>query len=295
MSLGPEGTSLFHGINLVTIIEPMLLGAALYAFARAKAFNAFPAFGFFLIFRFTVDLSLGILLQAAKLHLLEGHTAYSIYFYAWWSSYLAGAVVVFLVIQEVLLRLVKLLPGFERLASEAFRWGTLSSLLVAIALSIRPVKLNLTLLVSVADGAMRCVSVLELCLLAFVVIAMQTFRLSAKSWDFGITLGLALVAVSELFASIFAGHSNLTATVAHLPVIASIVASCIWTAYFLFAPQTAAKRAASSSLVRLSEVAVALGPPPPRVAYAASPRFFLQDVEKAVDRVLENNTANHAG
>jgi hypothetical protein len=279
----------------VSAIEPILLATALCAFVKARAFRVFPAFGAFLIFRLGVDLTLDFVLQSAKLSILEKHLAYQIYFYTYWISYLAGAVMIFLVIQEIFSHLTKLIPGFGRLGLLAFRWVTLISVLVAVALSIRPGELKWDLLVSATSGVMRCMSVLELCLLAFIVVAMQTFQLSSRSRDFGVALGLAMIAAAELFGSAFAfGHTTMATVANYSGEIASILAAATWAAYFIFEPEPAGVQSAASPislpLSRWTEVADALGHPPPQIALGASSHFFLQDVEKAVDKVLENNS-----
>ncbi len=285
------------GINFVSAIEPVLLVMALFAYLRAKAFHRFPAFGAFLVFRLGVDVVLDLVLQFAKSGVLEKHLAYHIYYYTYWVSYLAGAVIVFLVIQEIFAHLTKLLPVFGRLGMVAFRWVTLTSVFVAVALSIRPTELNWNLLVSATSNVMRCMSVLELCLLAFVVIAMQTFKLSPRSREFGVTLGLSLIAAAELFGSAFAfGHTTMATFANYSGEVAAMLAACVWTTYFLFSSEPVSKPAASpttSPLRRWNEVAGALGHPPVQVALSASPSF-LRDVEKAVDRVLENNSGNAA-
>jgi hypothetical protein len=286
------------GINLVTAIEPLLLISAFCAFLRSKSYKSFPAFGFYLAFRLVVDLALILILQSARSGLLEKHFAYHLYYYGYWISYLVGAVVVFLVIQEVFAHLIKLLPGFDRVGLVAFRWVTLTSVLVAVALSIRPGELTRTVLVSATSDIMRCMSILELCLLAFVVIAMQTFKLSVRSRDFGVALGLALLATAELLGSVFAfGHSTMATVANYGGEVTSLIVASIWAVYFLFADEPVVQPSAASPrspLKRWSEVADALGHPPPQIALGAPTHFFLQDVERAVDRVLENNSGKSA-
>ena len=276
-----------------------MLGTAVYAFVRAKAYKVFPAFGAFLIFRLVVDLVLDCVLQSAKLSILEKHLAYHIYYYTYWVSYLVGAVIVFLVIQEIFSHLTKLLPGFGRLGLLVFRWVALISVLVAVALSIRPGQLNWHLLVSATSGVMRCMSVLELCLLAFVIVAMQTFQLSPRSREFAVALGLGLIAGAELFGSAFAfGHTTMATVASYSGEIASILAASIWAVCFLLPLEPVSRLGTSPVLsplaARWNEVTDALGHPRARIAQGGATHFFLQDVEKAVDKVLENNSGNSA-
>jgi hypothetical protein len=65
--------------------------------------------------------------------------------------------------------------------------------------------------------------------------------------------------------------------------------------YFLRPAQEAALAEVTPSLQRWNEIADALGYSAPHIAFTPSPgNFFLQDVEKAVDRVLEKNSGNLA-
>jgi hypothetical protein len=72
----------------------------------------------------------------------------------------------------------------------------------------------------------------------------------------------------------------------------------VWSGYFL--QQEPARRAAildpSSPLARWNEIATTLGSSAPRVPVVAVPAsdFFLQDVEKVVDRILIKNSLHVA-
>ena len=86
--------------------------------------------------------------------------------------------------------LMQPLPALGRYGLMAFRWVTLTSVLIALAMALYPMNPNRDPLVAVTSGAMRCASILELCLLAFIVVSMQTLRLSARSWEFGVSHGI---------------------------------------------------------------------------------------------------------
>ena len=289
--------SLGSGFHYVSFVELLVLTGALWAFLRARTYRIFPAFGAFLLSRLIIDLALNSVLQCVRLGILEKHDAYQIYFYTYWGSYLAGAVIVFLVVQELFGRLTKLLPSSGRFFLLGFRWVTVISVLAAIMLTIRMRELNWSLVASATSNVMRCMSFLELCLLAFVIVAMQTFQLSPQSRDFGITLGLGLMAAAHLFESAFAfGHTSMATVANYSGEIASVLAAAIWAGYFLRETETAVKPLITSSSLppvaaRWNEISDALSNPRTR---AASTRLFLEDVEKAVDRVLENNSGRAA-
>uniref|UniRef100_A0A7V4XTW3 Uncharacterized protein n=1 Tax=Acidobacterium capsulatum TaxID=33075 RepID=A0A7V4XTW3_9BACT len=66
-----------------------------------------------------------------------------------------------------------------------------------------------------------------------------------------------------------------------------------WITYFLLPERQEEREIAiipvQSPLIRWNDVAQALGHSTPRVAIGASSGFFLQDVERVVDRVLARN------
>jgi hypothetical protein len=90
----------------------------------------------------------------------------------------------------------------------------------------------------------------------------------------------------------------MTSTISVVTTTASLLTLAVWSAYFL--QREPVRRAAvlnpSSPLARWNEIATSLGqsaPRPPVVAVPASD-FFLQDVEKVVDRILIKNSLHVA-
>ncbi len=203
-----------------------------------------------------------------------------------------------LAIQEVFRHLMRPIPGLGRYGLIAARWVTLTSVLLALAMALYPTMgQNRSLLVAATGGAMRCLSVLELCLLAFVLVSMHALRLSPLSREFGVALGLGLTAGADLFGSAFAfGHPTLASIANYGSLIVVTLAAGVWMLYFL-RPQPEARQALmplASPLQRWNEIADALGQPAPQISLGLSTECFLQDVEKAVDRVLEKNSLNTA-
>ncbi len=90
----------------------------------------------------------------------------------------------------------------------------------------------------------------------------------------------------------------LTSTVSVVTTSASLVTLAVWSAYFLV-PEPARRvtvLSASSPLARWNEIATTFGHSTPRVPVAvpAASDFFLQDVEKVVDRILIKNSLHVA-
>jgi hypothetical protein len=282
----------------LSVMEPILLAGTLWALARSKAYKRLPAFGGYLACRLAGGAPLLLLLYAVRLHLVERHLAYSIYYYVYWVGYLVGAGLALLAVHEIFSHLMQPLPGLGRYGLMAFRWVTLTSVLIALAVALYPTGTGQSPLIAVTSGAMRCMSILELCLLTFIIVSMQTLRLSPRSWEFGVSLGLGMIAAADLFGSAFAfGQSTLASVAGYGSQIVVNLGVAVWMVYFARPKQETLllARVVPSSLRRWNEIAAALTPPAPQFTLGPSPsNFFLQDVEKAVDRVLEKNSGTGA-
>jgi hypothetical protein len=284
------------GSNLLSLLEPGLLGITWCVSIRSRSYRRFPAFFAFLSCRLCVYLVLTVILRTMHSGWIGVHEAYAAYYYIYWLGYLTGAAMVFLVIQAIFGHVIEPFPGLHRIGLIGFRWATATAVLVAIAMAIFPIGANQDLLIVVASGVMRCMSILKLCLLAFILLSMQSLRVSPRSREFGISLGMAMIAMAELGGAAFAFNQSTMASVAnYVSQIVMTLATAVWAAYFV---GPAVERGAivvpqSSPLLRWNEVASALEKPPPQVILGApSSSFFLQDVEKAVDRVMERNARN---
>jgi hypothetical protein len=281
----------------LSVLEPIFLTGTLWALARSNSYRRLPAFGAYLACRLAVDAPLLLLLYGVRLHLVERHLAYSIYYYVYWVGYLVGAGLALLVVHEIFSHLMQPLPGLGRYGLMVFRWVTLTSVLIALAVALYPTGTGQSPLVAATSGAMRCMSILELCLLTFIIVSMHTLRLSPRSWEFGVSLGLGMIAAADLFGSAFAfGQSTLASIAGYGSQVVVTLGVAVWMVYFARPKQeTSLVRNVPSSLRRWNEIANALTPPAPQFTLGPSPsNFFLQDVEKAVDRVLEKNSGTGA-
>ena len=150
---------------------------------------------------------------------------------------------------------------------------------------------------------MRGESIFILSLLLFLMLAAGKLGLSYRSRIFGISFGFGIMAATDLLVSaVFVHHgpSIMTSTISVVTTSASMTTLAVWSGYFL--QREPARRAAildpSSSLARWNEIATTLVPSGPRVAVHAvqvpSSDFFLQDVEKVVDRILIKNSLHVA-
>lgn len=277
-------------------LEPVLVLLAALAFFKSGSARRFPAMAAYLAVRGGSLLLLEALLwnwtpsATPSLH-------YTIYFYSYWVTYIACAVAIFFVIQEVFRVVMEPVPGLRRLGLLAFRWVSIVSVMVAVGVIGLPATVaapNGDRIGPLAMQLMRCVSVMELCLLAFLALSTHALGRTFRSRFFGIGLGFGLEAAAELVYTAFAARHSYLASPANVAVqCATTVMLLTWTVYFVL-PEPKAERekivlAPTSPLARWNALANGLGAMPHVAASQPTTGFFLQDIEGVVERVLAKN------
>jgi len=285
--------------RILVFLEPLLILTVLLALAKGKYSKRLPATRNFLVFRLASDVVLVFLLYLPRMvSITEKHIDYT-YFYAYWTAYLISSVLTFLVLREVYSELMKPLPEIRKLGMIAFRWIMLISgviaVFIAISSEITPTHSFAATLIYIAQLCVRSVAVLELCLLAFISLTIHNLGRSFRSPLFGIALGLGIQAATDFIITALTVLQK--ATIWSVPEsILQILTTLVlvtWVTYFLLPERQEEREVAiipvQSPLIRWNDVAQALGHSTPRVAMGASTGFFLQDVERVVDRVLARN------
>jgi hypothetical protein len=288
-------------LTILYAAEPLLMVAAMIALLRSREQRRFPALFAYVGLRLGSSVVLHLLLQVRRVVAIDAATAYAWYFYSYWLSYVAGAVVVFLVIQEMFKSSMDPFPGLKWLGTISFRWVACISFVAASAALLTPGGKGDRFLLAIVAQAMRCESIFILSLLLFLVIAAGKLGLSYRSRVFGISFGFGIMAACDLVVSaafLHHGRSIMTSTISVITTSASLLTMVVWSTYFL-RPEPARQAAfldPSSPLARWNEIATTLGQSGSRVPVVAVPAsdFFLQDVEKVVDRILIKNSLHVA-
>ena len=138
---------------------------------------------------------------------------------------------------------------------------------------------------------MRSQSVLALCMLTFLAFASNTLGVSFRSRIFGVTFGLAMMALSDLFTSaVFTNNASLASAANTWHEIAYLGAIAVWAGYFV-QPEPARRLVTmpvTSPLMRWNDVAQTLGNPAGQVAVSYPPSF-MTDVFDLVENVMGPN------
>jgi len=211
-----------------------------------------------------------------------------IYFYLYWGVYIASAIVLFFVCTEVFGSALAALPGIKKLGTLAFRWVAFASIIITLT-SISYAHASPIAIKDVALGLMRSVSVLELCLLAFLCVSLNALKLSVRDAAFGISFGLGLFASNDfVVASIISRNPmpNSPVQFAYEGVILAVLGG--WVTFFAL-PEPVRKPVllpASSFIFRWNEIATALGHGETQIALQTADSSLLSDVQQVADRIF---------
>jgi hypothetical protein len=278
-------------MSVMFVAEFGLWAALTLLFWSKNLDRRFPAMGAYLGLRLVSTPILFLFFSGQTRHWFNGQ-AFLYYFFAYWAVYIASAVLIFFVCQEVFRSALSAFAGLQRLGIMVFRWAALVSAFASLStLSFQHI--GTIIIPDVASRLMRSMSILELCLLAFLCLSMNALHLPARSLTFGIALGFGLISTNDFVMSAFlARNTSLTAPL-QFAYEAIILASLgMWIVYCAL-PEPVRRPVilpANSMLFRWNEIASALGHTGTQVAVQQQASgFFLSDVEKVVEDVLNRN------
>ena len=276
-------------MSLMSVMEFALWATLGFFFWKKGLHKRFPALNVYLVLRVSATpVLLGLLyLQAQP----WGHQYFPFYFYPSWAVYIASAIMLFFVVLEIFRSVLSAFSGLMRLGTVIFRWVALVAAVASLG-TVSFAHLNVTLIPDIAWALMRSVSILELCLLAFLCLCFNALQLSLRDLTFGFGLGFGLMSANDFILSAFVpGNPSLTAPAQFayegviLITLAGLVAYCAM-------PERVRKpmvMPANSTIYRWNEIASALGHGTKVAVQQPANGFFLTDVERVVEKVLTRN------
>lgn len=262
-------------VSFFTYLEPLLCALAIISLVRSKVSRNF----LYLVAFLSVRLTSGIVcLSIIKLHVIEAHLAYRIYFCVYWSSYALEAILSLLVIYSIFKLSMAPLKGLQTLGMLIFRWVAAISVAVSIGVAVAPHHSGLQFMIGMVSQLQQTSSVLTLCLLLFVCFAIRPMGLSYRSRIFGVSLGLGLMATVCLVDAAWLSHNaDMYSTLNMVNGLAMCVTLCVWTAYFAF-PEPKRRLIVlptTSPFLRWNQISMALGDDPGYVAVGGiAPELF---------------------
>jgi hypothetical protein len=277
-------------MSVMSAIEFLLWASLGYLFWTKKLQKRFPAMSTYLALRV---FSMPILLAALYLQGRPGGDwFYPVYFFGYYAVYIASAVVLFFVCLEVFRSALSAFSGLVRFGIVVFRWAAVVSVIMSLT-TVSFAHRGIMIIPDIAFGLMRSVSLLELCLLAFLCLSMSALQLPVRDLAFGIALGFGVLAANDfVLTALIKLNSSLNEPFQFVYQAIVLASLGIWVAYAAM-PETVRKPivvAANSTIYRWNEIASALGHKGANVAVPQTANsFFLTDVEKVVEKVLTRN------
>jgi hypothetical protein len=278
-------------MSAMSLAEFALWTALGILFWNKKLHRRFPAMWSYLLLRVVATPVLLLLLFGQSHHWLNDY-CFVIYFFAYWAVYLTSVTMLFFICIEVFRSALSAFSGLTRFGTVAFRWAAVVSVIVSLA-TISYANRGILILPEIALRLMRSVSILELCLLAFLCLSMNALRLSVRDMAFGIALGFGLMSTNDfVVGSMLSNNASLIAPLQFVYESLVLAALGIWVTYGALPEpvRMPVMMPVNSTIYRWNEIASALGHTGTQVAVSQpAGSFFLTDVEKVVEKVLTKN------
>ena len=192
---------------------------------------------------------------------------YRIYFFLYWCTYALEAVLGFFIIFDIYSLAMAPLHGLERLGRLMFHWAGGIAIAIAFTTALGPHVTASSFLMRAVAELKQTQSILTLCMLLFVCLAIRPMGLSHKSRIFGICLGLGVMATTELIGSAWLDliHNKSMYSVLNIVNGASIALGVsIWIGYFAI-PEPKRRMIVlptTSPFLRWNQISAALGDDP---------------------------------
>jgi hypothetical protein len=203
--------------------------AALCFFTVRKLWREYWALGSFLAVRAASTLSLAaiwfVFVSAKGLH---PHMAYMIYFYVYWLSFAAEGVLAFFIVTSIYRSTVGPLKGLRSAGMVVIYMA----IAIGAAAAFSPHVGGMRYIMASVTQLQRVVSLLVVCLLAFVCYAVRPLGLSWRSKVFGVSLGLGLMAMANLVQSMWFANPQVRGAYSLVNAIVVCATMAIWAVYF---------------------------------------------------------------
>ncbi len=264
-------------VQVLTFLEPVGCAGALMLMHRRNQIRQFGFLSGYLFVRL-VAVSTLVPILAMGNHLFSFKVAYPIYFYGYWTCYAVEAVLGFGIIYSIYNLAMAPLKGLQRLGRLMFRWAAGIAVALALTTAFGPHVTSVRFVTRAITQIQETQSVLTLCMLLFVCLAIQPMGLSHRSKIFGISLGLGFIATADLIGSAWLAQiKSMTSIYNTMNGVAVLCMLGIWSAYFAI-PEPKRQMIVlptTSPFLRWNQISLALGDEPGYVALGdITPEMF---------------------
>jgi hypothetical protein len=254
-------------VDSLTYVEVASCLLALGIMQYRRQIGQFKPLALFLLTRATSDVILIGVLKWAKQ--LTVHTAYHLYFYVYWVSYAIEAILGFFIIYSIYNLAMAPLKGLQRLGMLMFRWAAGIAVAIAITMALGPHVTSTKFIMRAVTQLQETQSVVTLCMLLFVCLAIRPMGLSYRSKIFGVSLGLGMIATADLVGAAWISHfKNLFSIYSVVNGVTVCLTLFVWMGYFAI-PEPKRRLIVlptTSPFLRWNQISLALGDAPGYVA-----------------------------
>lgn len=256
-------------VDIVMYLEPLACLFALALIYYRRLWTQFRSLALLLAVRFLFFCIGTPFFYVSRHHRELAHSIYAAYFYVYWLCYATETVLGFFIIFGVYSLAMAPLPGLERLGKLMFNWAGGIAIAMALGTAFGPhINANSFLKRAVTE-LQQTQSILTLCMLLFVCLAIRPMGLSHRSKIFGVCLGLGVMATSDLVGSAWLSHmKSMYSAYNIVNGLAILLAISIWIGYFVI-PEPKRRMIVlptTSPFLRWNQISAALGDEPGYVA-----------------------------
>ena len=255
-------------VDVLTYIEvaSCILGLCVMQYRRQT--RQYKPLALFLVTR-VISFSLLMPLMSMAGRQIDKHVAYQVYFYVYWATYAIEAILGFFIIYSIYNLAMAPLRGLQRLGRLMFRWAAGIAVAIAISMAVGPHVTSTKFIIRAVTQLQQTQSVLTLCMLLFVCLAIRPMGLSYRSKIFGVSLGLGVIAAADLVGAAWLSHFSSLYSAYNIVTGSSICLTLlIWTGYFAI-PEPRRRMIilpTTSPFLRWNQISLALGDEPGYVA-----------------------------
>jgi len=224
-------------VEWISIAEFFLCMTIFFLMWKRRAFRDFPMLAAFVGIRCLYG---AITIPAIFFHNALGigrYTAYRIYFYSYWPSCVLQAILMVLLVYGIYTMALAPFGPLKRLGAIIFRWIAAISVAVSLGVALGPHVLGRVQMANLVGQMQQTASILTLCLLLFVCFALKPLGLTYGSRAFGVSLGLGILATTQLLQSAWLPTSqafNICSIIYFYSGLGECAALLVWAGYFAF-------------------------------------------------------------
>jgi hypothetical protein len=220
-------------VRSVSIAEILFLVGLLLLMWNRKAIRDFPMLATFIVCRsISGVIAIAVLFFRAEIG-INKTLAYDIYLDSYWPSTIIQAVLMVLLVYGIYSMALAPFEPLKKLGTIIFRWIAAISVAVSVGVALGPHMFSRSQFVNMVGQIQQTASVLTICLLLFVCFALKPLGLTFGSRAFGATMGLGILATTQLIQSAwFSQTSGVYSIVNFYSGLGACAALAVWIVYF---------------------------------------------------------------